>query len=266
MANSLVNAITMSREKELVGNLAQTNHYLVNIPIPPEVKKHIEINYPDDSRSLQVPKFAVEKLGFLCSDASLPTSSYATAEVKDNFMGITQEFAHTRLYTDLDFTFYVDNDYTVMRFFEGWMDYISGGGEFPASSDPNTNGFRRFNFPSNYKVQNMEIIKFEKDYKTTLSYQFVNAFPKGLTPVPVSYGGADLLKVTVSFNYDRYIVKRGFAKEFDSEIRQKALFTTKPFEDPRIPGTTIYPSGIPIPKDQRPILFDDTLLYPTGVA
>ena len=266
MANSLVNAITMGREKELVGNLAQTNHYLVNIPIPPEVKKHIEINYPDDSRSLQVPKFAVEKLGFLCSDASLPTSSYATAEVKDNFMGITQEFAHTRLYTDLDFTFYVDNDYTVMRFFEGWMDYISGGGEFPASSDPSTSGFRRFNFPSNYKVQNMEIFKFEKNYKTVLSYQFVNAFPKGLTPVPVSYGGADLLKVTVSFNYDRYIVKRGFAKEFDSEIRQKALFTTKPFEDPRIPGTTIYPSGIPIPKDQRPILFDDTLLYPTGVA
>ena len=146
------------------------------------------------------------------------------------------------------------------------MDYISGGGEFPASSDPSTSGFRRFNFPSNYKVQNMEIIKFEKDYKTTLSYQFVNAFPKGLTPIPVSYGGADLLKVTVSFNYDRYIVKRGFAKEFDSEIRQKALFTTIPFEDPRIPGTTIYPSGIPIPKDQRPILFDDTLLYPTGVA
>lgn len=198
----------MSRAKELVGNLAQTNHYLVSIPIPEKVKTHIQKSYPEDTRSSQVPKFVTEKLGLLCSDASLPTSSYATAEVKDNFMGITQEFAHTRLYTDLDFTFYVDNDYTVMRFFEGWMDYISGGGEFAAASDSRINGFRRFNFPNHYKVQNMEIFKFEKDYKTVLSYQFVNAFPKGLTPVPISYGGADLLKVTVNFNYDRYLVKR----------------------------------------------------------
>ena len=254
MANNIVKSITMSRAKELVGNLAQTNHYLVSIPIPEKVKTHIQKSYPEDTRSSQVPKFVTEKLGLLCSDASLPTSSYATAEVKDNFMGITQEFAHTRLYTDLDFTFYVDNDYTVMRFFEGWMDYISGGGEFAAASDPSTSGFRRFNFPNDYKVQNMEIFKFEKDYKTVLSYQFVNAFPKGLTPVPISYGDADLLKVTVNFNYDRYLVKRGFTKEFDLEIRKKALTTKEPFKDERIPGTTIFPAGIPLPLDQRPTI------------
>ena len=40
-------------------------------------------------------------------------------------MGISQEFAHTRLYTDFDFTFYVDNDYNNLRFFEGWIDFIS---------------------------------------------------------------------------------------------------------------------------------------------
>jgi len=36
----------------------------------------------------------------------------------------------------------------------------------------------------------------------------MNAFPKGLTSIPVSYGSADLLKVTVTFNYDRYVVIR----------------------------------------------------------
>ena len=47
------------------------------------------------------------QLGLLCSEASLPTSSYATAEVKDNYMGVAQEFAHTRINTDIDFTFYI---------------------------------------------------------------------------------------------------------------------------------------------------------------
>ena len=45
------------------------------------------------------------KGNLLCSEASLPGTSLATAEVKDNFMGIPQEFAHTRLYTDIDFTY-----------------------------------------------------------------------------------------------------------------------------------------------------------------
>ena len=67
------------------------------------------------------------KLSFSCSDATLPTSTYATGEVKDNFQGVPQEFAHTRITTDIDFSFYVDRDYKVLTFFEAWMDYVSGG-------------------------------------------------------------------------------------------------------------------------------------------
>ena len=51
----------------------------------------------------------------LCSEASLPGSVLQLAEVRDNFMGIPQEFAHTRLYTDIDFTFYIDYDYTNLQ-------------------------------------------------------------------------------------------------------------------------------------------------------
>ena len=48
----------------------------------------------------------------------------------------------------------------------------------------------------------------EKNLGRTLLYEFVNAFPKSLTSMPVNYGAADILKVTVSFNYDRYIMTR----------------------------------------------------------
>ena len=42
-----------------------------------------------------------------------------------------------------------------------------------------------------------------------LTYEFVNAFPKGMTSMPVKYGAAELLKVSVQFAYDRYVVNHG---------------------------------------------------------
>jgi hypothetical protein len=204
---------TQAREK--LGALALTNNYFVSIPINVDIRTYLN-NFNTKDSGYEITRFVEEKLGFYCSEATLPVSSFATAEVKDNYLGVTQEFAHTRLYTDLDFTFYVDSDYTVLRYFEYWMDYISG--TYLPSFDFNQperssqqkvelskNYLRRMNFPDSYKVDTVKIIKFEKDYDRALEYQFINAFPKGLTSIPVSYGPADLLKVTVTFNFDRYV-------------------------------------------------------------
>ena len=191
----------MQNMRELVGDLSQTNHYMVSFStLNSTLMSYIQnrIGFQEDVRN-----FLSRKTGLLCAEASLPTSSMATAEVRDNFMGIPQEFAHTRLYTDIDFTFYVDSNYLNLRIFEAWMDYIAGGSEINELSE---NYYRRMNYPDNYKVQTMFISKFEKDFNSQIDYQFVNAFPKLVTAIPVSYGAADLLKVTVSFTYDRYIV------------------------------------------------------------
>ena len=191
----------MQNMRELVGDLSQTNHYMVSFStLNSTLMSYIQnrIGFQEDVRN-----FLSRKTGLLCAEASLPTSSMATAEVRDNFMGIPQEFAHTRLYTDIDFTFYVDSNYLNLRIFEAWMDYIAGGSEINELSE---NYYRRMNYPDNYKVQTMFISKFERDFNSQIDYQFVNAFPKLVTAIPVSYGAADLLKVSVSFTYDRYIV------------------------------------------------------------
>lgn len=210
MGNSLVQKLTMAEVGVKVGTLAQTNHYFVELGLTKQLKDHFKNSYIGDSSIASIESF-VNRLGYLCSEASLPTTSYATAEVKDSFMGITQEFAHTRMYTDLDLTFYVDADYQVLRFFEGWMDYISGGNrpdEPAAGTNTGRSVYRRLNYPDFYKMDNMRIYKFERDFKKVLKYNFVNAFPKSLATVAVSYGAADILKVTVTFNYDRYVVTR----------------------------------------------------------
>ncbi len=202
MANRLVSKITMNQVQDLVGKISQSNHYLVSFSsLNPQITEHLGgylgIRDPID--------FLSRKSGLLCSEAVLPTTSYATGEVKDNFMGIPQEFAHTRLYTDIDFSFYIDTDYTNLRIFEGWMDFISSGsiGEIGELTD---NYYKRYRYPDEYKVQTMFISKFEKNISSQIDYQFINAFPKTMTTIPVAYGDAELLKVTVTFNYDRYVV------------------------------------------------------------
>ena len=114
----------MSTANRLMGPLAQTNHFLVTISsLTPEVESYLQTY----TRAEDIRRFLAERSGILCSDASLPTTAYATAEVRDNFMGIPQQFAHTRIYTDIDFTFYIDDNYTLLKIFEGWMEYISSG-------------------------------------------------------------------------------------------------------------------------------------------
>ena len=144
-------------------------------------------------------------MGILCSDAVLPTSTLATAEVKNNFMGVPQQFAHTRFYTDISYSFYIDEDYTLLKIFEGWMEYISSGANNQVNQD-HRGYYRRMRYPDSYKCNTMYINKFEKNYKRTLRYRFVNAFPKSIDTIPVNYGSAEILKVSVNFNYDRYII------------------------------------------------------------
>jgi len=203
VAETLVKPYNMAIANRLMGPLAQTNHFLVTISsLTPEVESYLQ----SFTNASDLRRFLSERSGILCSDASLPTTTYATAEVKDNFMGIPQQFAHTRIYTDIDFTFYVDEDYTLLKTFEGWMEYIASGAN-SLMQQQTKSFYRRMRYPDSYKCNTLYINKFEKDFKRTMRYQFINAFPKSMSSVPVSYGAADILKVTVSFNYDRYIVR-----------------------------------------------------------
>ena len=60
--------------------------------------------------------------------------------------------------------FYVDNDYKIMKFFEHYIEYITG-----ANSDPTSDSyFYQLNYPSEYKSNETRIVKFERDYNRFL--------------------------------------------------------------------------------------------------
>ena len=202
MAETTIKPYNLSVAKNIIGPLAQTNHFQVSFSsLRPSVETYLKSYLRVDD----VRNFLSRRAGILCDSASLPTTAYATAEVRDNFMGVPQQFAHTRIYTDLDFSFYIDEDYTLLKIFEGWMEYISSGANSNTSQNDRAY-YRRMRYPDSYKCDTMYINKFEKNFKKTLRYRFVNVFPKSMSAIPVAYGPGDLLKVSVSFNFDRYIV------------------------------------------------------------
>ena len=153
--------------------------------------------------------FRDRELGLLCSEASLPATSFGTLEVNGHYQGRTEVFAHTRIYPSLTLTFYETLDHKSLMFFEDWQEYITEDGT--DQSDPTH--YYRMKFPNDYKCDTIYITKFEKNYSgfgysDTLTYQFMRAFPKNVSSVPVAYGQSEFTKVTVEFAYDRYIVTK----------------------------------------------------------
>ena len=153
------------------------------------------------------------RLNILCSDASLPGSAFATSELNNNIPGIRERHVYRRNYDDsIDLTFYCDADqYLPIRFFEAWMNYISGMTSAGYNRVKNEDFHYRVKFPRQYRG-NLEITKFEKNLDSRrqtkiLTYKFVNCFPLAINSMPVSYDQSQLLKCTARMAYSRYFIE-----------------------------------------------------------
>jgi hypothetical protein len=222
-----------------------------------------------------------EDLSILCAEASLPGSSFSTSENNQDYYGIGQKYAYRKDFDTVNMTFYVDTNYTNLKFFEQWMDYISSPDlsySTVGQNIANTNSFYRFKYPEGpggYKT-NLDIHKFNKDFepvtagagfisgtgnKADIVYSFVNAFPTNIASMPVSYEASSLLKVTVTFSYDRYYVNRAIPRPIQQgsqdpqqsqpyQLRPGEVPITGPLDtqatagdDPRIPAPSVNPDS-----------------------
>jgi len=179
----------VSKLKTSILNTALTTHYECWFNPPSSIVELI----PNSNKDLDYT--------LSCMEASLPGTSLATAELTNDFTGITERHVHRRQYdTTASFTFLVDRDYKQINFFETWIGYIVN-----EQDSANPNYFYRVNFPRQYQTI-IKINKFERDYKQpSLIYSFLNAYPISINAMPVTYEAAQTLKCTVNFNFSRYI-------------------------------------------------------------
>jgi len=212
---------------------ALTSHYEVNIPLG---------SLPEGIKSIGkgLSSLDQDNLNLSCMETSLPGSSLATFEVKNDYTGVTERLAHRRMYDDrIDFTFLVDAEkYFAIRIFEKWMRYIAG--EDIDREDGETITTRGVNY--HYRVRypgtgsdttgyrctdGLTITKFEKDMRNSLTYEFIGAYPISISSMPVSYEASSLLKCTVSMSYLRYVMTELINPETTPTIKVKAAQADK---------------------------------------
>ena len=205
---------SISQVKAQLLNPATTSHFQVSVSFQSRefnrFKQEIGLNL-DQGR-----------LNILCSDTSLPGSSFATAELTNNIPGVRERHVYRRTYDDsIDLSFYCDADqYLPIRFFEAWMNFITNttNRDDPEFQNADRSShFYRVKFPKTpdgggYQQGSLELTKFEKNLDSrrktrTLTYKFVNCFPLAINSMPVSYDGSQLLKCTVAMAYSRYFIE-----------------------------------------------------------
>lgn len=204
---------------------ALTSHFQFQVNIPPSLSKWYSDKRTAFSQSPDAT-FDQELIDLSCCDATLPGSTLYTHDVTD-YTGVTEKIPYRRVYDDrADFTFYVDSNYEVIKFFEFWMQYIVD--EQYVDIDNLGLESKRYSYRINYPDgnsgdilqyrTNISLTKFERDYgglqgqsnsinrSKSLSYIFIDAYPVSIMSMPVSYEASQVLKCTVSFAYTRYVI------------------------------------------------------------
>jgi hypothetical protein len=166
---------------------------------------------------------------FFCSEASLPGATFDVTEESGSRQGVIEKFPMRRIYPEFTMTFYVDNDYRLIRLFEEWMNYINpvytSGGIYPSTpfgqgAAKDRENFFKMRYPNTYK-RIISIIKFERNFRQnpaisggalgnvpSITYRMIDAFPTNITALPLSYEGSTITKTTVTFDYSRYVIER----------------------------------------------------------
>ena len=204
MAGPRGNAQKISSLKTKIGELSQTNVFQVGLQPPAAVSQFIRREY-----SVRYN----ENIELLCNSATLPGSRLATHEQSQDFYGVRERYAYRKQFDEtLQLNFYVDINYDIITFFEGWQNYIMGIG--PGANQTSEDDYLeptatyRVSYPKGAAgyVTQIFVSKFEKDLRAKqLQYVFTDAFPIGFNSMPVQYGPAEILQMTVDFAYTKYV-------------------------------------------------------------
>ena len=241
--------------QSLFKGLSVSSHYKVSLGL-----QRLGVPYAKESQSLEDHLTACGvfdeyessnfNYDFFASEAMLPGANFDITEQPGAYQGMLEYNATRRIFPDFEVTFYVDDKYNIIRIFEEWMNFINplytsygkytGGWEGQTENDFDTPAqpYYRMQYPKNYKRE-INITKFERNlYKNLndnnltdsqwgynpqhiLSYKFIDAFPKQVTAIPVTYEGSTLTRLTVIFGYTRYITIKDNGPEPSSAYGSK---------------------------------------------
>ena len=211
------------------------------------------LNVYNAAAHIGIPRrFVDEDLGLYASEAVLPGSSFADVEVSGDRQGITERMPFKRIYDDVTITFMVDRNYKVLKYFEAWLQLIN-----PLHGDADgkaRNQVMTLNYPKKYKC-NMSVVKFNKDYfrrgGAYVYYCFIRSWPLSISSIPVNYDSGSVLKLNVTFRYERYVMEnvtrgmirsgwKGYSDSFDPWMGTYTNTSNIPTDDTTVKSSNTY--------------------------
>jgi hypothetical protein len=219
--------IKTSQLKSRILNVAKPNLFVVKFRPPQTVVDFLK----SEGRDINYDVIG-EDIELRCYQTTTPSSSFMTHATSADYHGVVEEIPYRRSYeNEIALSFYVDNNYDIVEFFEGWMDYMSGVGTGNRTRDsyyaPYVN--YRMNYYNDY-TNDIYITKFEKDIiesdsevedeyskrikdsrqkKYSMEYVLIKAYPKRVDSMSFSYSSnSESLTLDVSFGYSRYVRQR----------------------------------------------------------
>ena len=213
--------------KSILSKPSVTSQFKVSLFLQRETSSQSLDGYLTRCGIFDVNRSTGDSYDFLASEAILPGTNFDMTEQPGSYQGMLEYNATRRIFPDFEVTFYVDSEYNIIRLFEEWMNYANplygSDGQYIGSRDGqksflDNNSYYRIRYPNQYK-RRVAVTKFERNFlenpnygdfgeynqQPMLTYELIDAFPKQLTSIPVSYDGSSLTQVTVVFGYTRYI-------------------------------------------------------------
>jgi len=214
------------------GGMSFSNNFTVKLVNPP-VGVSAEFN---------------EFVEFMCDEAQLPNSNTADGNMVGVHQGLgSVRYPHTRVFTEVQLSFMLDANLEMLKYFQGWQDYIFDGRQTPLAAKNNwsttdgqplkRNRVIRLNYMDDY-VCDVEITKTESGPRSTterrpITYVLERAYPYAIDAVPLQFGSSQITKVTVQLAYERhYTIMR------DIKTVGSITATPKP-EKPKQPPKTV---------------------------
>lgn len=154
------------------GDLARTNRFDVNIPVPLSL--------------LQYVRYA-RQLNYRCEVAQLPGRTFATTEQKIGSNPV-EKYPYQTTYNDLDLTFIVDSDMNQKVFMDAWLEYINPSYSY------------NFKYKEDYATT-ITINQYDVSNKLSYSINVYDAYPISMNQLDLDWANDGYHKLTVTFAY-----------------------------------------------------------------
>ena len=158
--------------------------------------------------------FDMRDFKFMCDAANLPGRNLATTEFRTG--SVSKSYVHSNNFNPtITLSFILTDDMFIKKVFDRWMDDIIG------LTDAKLQGAvvqNLTNYPDEYcgsfgikkLATNLSSSPASASHIDTYHVELMEAFPKQINPITLTYGSQDIVKLQVVMAYSRWRIIRGY--------------------------------------------------------